>query len=275
MSHFTTALTQSLQQQQQQQQSTSSLSTTPRKFPAIIGLNVGGTIYSTTLTTLTQDPESMLARMFSGNIGLTQDANGNYFIDRDGTHFRYILNYLRDGTLNYYPPEIREELLAEAKYYQIQSLIAHLENEPKRKSEAERLEKMAVDWAKEYKAREIKQLKEFILTEFERQAATGTLQIKVSIYSNREPDIYKLGCDDAVRNVVFKELNEMGFKILNFKTTTTGSVLGPFHLIETSILQLQQDVTDKLEMLLHLLQEMTFEDVKQGVKVKGLRSRFM
>jgi hypothetical protein len=248
---------------------------TPRKFPPIIGLNVGGMLYATTLTTLTQDPQSMLARMFSGNIGLTQDANGNYFIDRDGTYFRYILNYLRDGALSYYPPEIHDELLAEAKYYQIQSLIACLEKTPKRMSEVERLEKLAVQWAKEHKASEIKQFKQFLLSEFERQASNGTLQIKVSIYSNREPDIYKLCCDDAVRNVAFKELNEMGFKILNFKTTTTGSVLGPFHLIETSILQLQQDMTDKLEMLLHLLQEMTFEDVKQGVKVKGLRSRFM
>ena len=39
----------------------------------------------------------MLAVMFSGRHQLKRESDGSYFIDRDGTHFRYILNYLRDG----------------------------------------------------------------------------------------------------------------------------------------------------------------------------------
>jgi len=39
----------------------------------------------------------MLSAMFSGRHNVTKDEDGRYFIDRDGTHFRYILNYLRDG----------------------------------------------------------------------------------------------------------------------------------------------------------------------------------
>jgi hypothetical protein len=34
--------------------------------------------------------------MFSGRFELKKDSDGRCFIDRDGTHFKYILNYLRD-----------------------------------------------------------------------------------------------------------------------------------------------------------------------------------
>jgi hypothetical protein len=37
--------------------------------------------------------------MFSGRHQLKTESDGSHFIDRDGTHFRYILNYLRDGCL--------------------------------------------------------------------------------------------------------------------------------------------------------------------------------
>jgi hypothetical protein len=40
----------------------------------------------------------MLAAMFSGRHNTQKNDDDRYFIDRDGTHFRYILNYLRDGS---------------------------------------------------------------------------------------------------------------------------------------------------------------------------------
>ena len=60
-------------------------------------------------------------------ITISREQDGSYFLDRDGTHFRYILNFLRDGgfkegTL----PKDRGtlmELLTEAEYYQISGLI--------------------------------------------------------------------------------------------------------------------------------------------------------
>ncbi len=63
----------------------------PAALGNIVSLNVGGQLYSTSLQTITRDPESMLGRMFlnAGKMGLTRDAAGNVFIDRDGTHFRY------------------------------------------------------------------------------------------------------------------------------------------------------------------------------------------
>lgn len=51
-----------------------------------------------------------------GHAGLLQ---GHVFVDRDGKHFRHILNWLRDGVV----PTLKEseytELLREAEYYQL------------------------------------------------------------------------------------------------------------------------------------------------------------
>ena len=44
-------------------------------------------------------PGSILHAMFSGRFDTKPDKDGTYFIDRDGTHFRYILNYLRTKEL--------------------------------------------------------------------------------------------------------------------------------------------------------------------------------
>ena len=41
----------------------------------------------------------MLQAMFSGRFDTKPSEDGSFFIDRDGTHFRYILNYLRIGQL--------------------------------------------------------------------------------------------------------------------------------------------------------------------------------
>ena len=39
----------------------------------------------------------MVAAMFSGKFEKKPCEDGAFFIDRDGTHFRFILNYLRNG----------------------------------------------------------------------------------------------------------------------------------------------------------------------------------
>ena len=65
-----------------------------------IKLNIGGHLYITSTLTLTRDPQSMLATMFSGRHSVKKEEDGSYFIDRDGTHFRYILNYLRGNAIS-------------------------------------------------------------------------------------------------------------------------------------------------------------------------------
>ena len=97
-----------------------------------IRLDVGGTHYSTSHSTLTKYPESMLGIMFSGRHDLKtmQCEDGSFFIDRDGTHFRFILNYLRDGeeAVESFPKsvEILLELVREARYYQLDGLASVL-----------------------------------------------------------------------------------------------------------------------------------------------------
>jgi hypothetical protein len=59
-------------------------------------LDVGGHKFTTSRQTLTSIPDTYLASLFSGRFELTTDADGVYFIDRDGTYFRHVLNCLRD-----------------------------------------------------------------------------------------------------------------------------------------------------------------------------------
>lgn len=58
---------------------------------SLVKLDVGGISYTTSVVTLTRDPDSMLAAMFSGRHELKKEADGSIFMDRDGTHFRYVI----------------------------------------------------------------------------------------------------------------------------------------------------------------------------------------
>eukprot|EP00026_Physarum_polycephalum_P011774 Phypoly_transcript_12018.p1 GENE.Phypoly_transcript_12018~~Phypoly_transcript_12018.p1 ORF type:complete len:224 (+),score=39.78 Phypoly_transcript_12018:31-672(+) len=85
-------------------------------------LNLGGIYFETTTTTLTNFP-SMLGSMFSGRYVLEKGEDGAYFIDRDGTYFRHILNFMRDGQVptTLRPNEV-EALKSECKYYMLDSM---------------------------------------------------------------------------------------------------------------------------------------------------------
>ena len=93
-----------------------------------VKLDIGGHLYTTLTLPLTKDRDSMLSAMFSGRHSVQREEDGSYFIDRDGTHFRYILNYLRDGGVrnDTQPSDVTivRELLTEAEYYQLTGLVA-------------------------------------------------------------------------------------------------------------------------------------------------------
>ena len=98
-----------------------------------VKLNVGGHHFTTSLQTLTRDPNSMLAAMFSGKFPMEPHGDGAFFIDRDGTHFRFILNYLRTGKLTF--PEgatALAEFKEEADFYQIQGILDELDDTKRR-----------------------------------------------------------------------------------------------------------------------------------------------
>jgi len=88
-----------------------------------IKLNVGSQKFETTQTTLIKYP-SMFQSMFSGRYNNPQE-DGYYFIDRDGTHFRHILNFMIDGTLqDDLTVQTLKLLLKEANYYNFTALIS-------------------------------------------------------------------------------------------------------------------------------------------------------
>lgn len=105
----------------------------------IITLNVGGTLYTTTTSTLSADNGSMLAKLVDPNIGLAhaapalRDKDGNLFIDRSGKLFDTVLNYLRNMECPA-PDTIHgcNELLLEAKFYNLDGLVLALEDAIKR-----------------------------------------------------------------------------------------------------------------------------------------------
>ena len=97
----------------------------------IVILNVGGIKFTTASMTLQAEPESMLGVMFSGRYPLGKQEDGSIFIDRDGTHFRIILNYLRGNisSIRQLPKDdlILSELLSEVEYYQLGGFLKILE----------------------------------------------------------------------------------------------------------------------------------------------------
>ncbi|XP_065055949.1 uncharacterized protein LOC135684344 [Rhopilema esculentum] len=99
------------------------------EFPDVIALNVGGIIFTTTKGTLLGDPNSMLAALFSGRYKVPRDPDGRFFIDRDGSHFEYILAYLR-GERNLPPAHVALKVLEDAEYFQIEGLIDALQIYP-------------------------------------------------------------------------------------------------------------------------------------------------
>ncbi|XP_041666592.1 BTB/POZ domain-containing protein KCTD14 [Cheilinus undulatus] len=104
----------------------------PQKQPAVsssavLQLNVGGHMFVTSLGTLRKHPDSKLAELFSGQPKLRTDSQGRYFIDRNGSHFGAILEFLRSDWL---PTENIQEVHREAVYYNIKPLIKRLEETP-------------------------------------------------------------------------------------------------------------------------------------------------
>ena len=90
--------------------------------------------------------------MFSGRFDTKPSKDGSYFIDRDGTHFRYILNYLRTGQLVVPKDEIvRRELLTEAEFYLVEGILDELKARPFKNSLILSLgqRQTLIDWLKE------------------------------------------------------------------------------------------------------------------------------
>ena len=96
------------------------------QLPSIISLNVGGSCFQTTATTLLwPGPDTFLAVLLSGRLPATRDADGAYFIDRDPALFRIILSYLRTRHVAVADPNVHSVRL-EAEYFGLTELARRL-----------------------------------------------------------------------------------------------------------------------------------------------------
>lgn len=89
----------------------------------VVILNVGGLKFTTWPSTLQQFPESRLARMLGGNDREFPLINGQFFVDRDGVLFSYILDFLRTRQLSL-PSDFADyqRLQREADFYELDSI---------------------------------------------------------------------------------------------------------------------------------------------------------
>jgi len=91
-----------------------------------VRLNVGGTVFTTTKSTLQKDRESFLHRLVDPGSDLASqcDSTGAFLIDRDPSYFGPVLNYLRHGKLVMDKNLAEEGVLEEAEFYNVTALIS-------------------------------------------------------------------------------------------------------------------------------------------------------
>ena len=136
---------------------TSDSQTPPAGRTSRIRLNVGGKYFLTTYETLSNAHNQQKPTYFSGiTSGCFKEEYDEllkepyFFIDRDPTHFRYVLNYLRDGNVNCIPQKIEllREILQESSFYAIEGLTISLEKKLQALIDTE---KLSASDDKEYK----------------------------------------------------------------------------------------------------------------------------
>ena len=110
----------------------------PSRYTAPVHIDVGGTIFTSSLETLTRFPESRLSKLFNGTVPIVLDTlKQHYFIDRDGQLFRFILNFMRYGILAL-PDEFNElpALLEEARYFELTPMVNAIEDRLSKKQDS-------------------------------------------------------------------------------------------------------------------------------------------
>ena len=108
-----------------------------RPHPSLVNLNIGGQDFTTTIDTILSHPPSFLSALVTTKLPTTLDSRGNIFVDRDGSRFRVLLNYLRCGTIHFVNGAVPtatgsillEEVLEEARFFGLDNLVRLIEGE--------------------------------------------------------------------------------------------------------------------------------------------------
>lgn len=135
--------------------STTTTAREEKKVGSRIVLDVGGTKFTTTMTTLVAlEPNSVLAKMFNSSFSTEPEADGSYFIDRSGASFGLILNWLRDGKIPDLDLRPEDELLIEAEFYGLEKLTKFIQTRRQEKL-TEKLVEAKEREAKEREGKEV------------------------------------------------------------------------------------------------------------------------
>jgi hypothetical protein len=113
-----------------------------------ITLNVGGTLLSTTRTTLISCADSVLAKMFDPDSSLqaSRMVDGAYIIDSDPDFFKVILNWLRYRRIISTNAKLSlDGLLVVAEYFDLSPLVEQLSEEINKKEEDDQMIRTIVD----------------------------------------------------------------------------------------------------------------------------------
>jgi hypothetical protein len=90
----------------------------------VVTFDVGGTIYRVSRTLLDSHPDTMLARLASDT---WNTGNGEaIFIERNGTRFECVLDYLRDGSVSVPLSVSKEALKTDLGYYGVHFEASHI-----------------------------------------------------------------------------------------------------------------------------------------------------
>ncbi|XP_071799022.1 BTB/POZ domain-containing protein KCTD21-like [Asterias amurensis] len=188
----------------------------------LVTLNVGGSLYTTTVSTLTCYPVSMLGRMFGGDLPTHRDNNGHYIIDGDGPIFRHVLNFLRRASLCL-PHDFKEwDLLsAEAEFFQIKELIDEVESLKEKRSKQE-IEFIEITFLRDVNDSGVLHFNH----QFTLRGDVATLKQIPTLAdylgdASHGDSLFEFDCsrDKPDRMTTYKMITRLGFKLLNTKSS--------------------------------------------------------
>ncbi|XP_071798810.1 uncharacterized protein [Asterias amurensis] len=188
----------------------------------LVTLNVGGSLYTTTVSTLTCYPVSMLGRMFGGDLPTHRDNNGHYIIDGDGPIFRHVLNFLRRASLCL-PHDFKEwDLLsAEAEFFQIKELIDEVESLKEKRSKQE-IEFIEITFLRDVNDSGVLHFHH----QFTLRGDVATLKQIPTLAdylgdASHGDSLFEFDCsrDKPDRMTTYKMITRLGFKLLNTKSS--------------------------------------------------------
>jgi len=90
--------------------------------PVLVKFNVGGTRYEVSQSLVQSYPNTLLAK--SASEQWNPYPNSEIFIERDGTRFHHVLDYMRDGHTNLPLGVSKDAVLEDLKYYGFEAVNA-------------------------------------------------------------------------------------------------------------------------------------------------------